>query len=68
MTGGAGIWHFRRLGDGGSNEAEGVGMDGDIGNSPLDFGHVATDALAAGGVGRMVRMLQNTCRPRAVGR
>ena len=56
MAARAGIGDFVFVGHRGSYEIESVGTHKRAGNGDFDFGHVAGDALAAGGAGFVMRV------------
>jgi hypothetical protein len=57
VAGIAGIGHLQTFGFERGDEFEGVAADVYVRNFRLDLGHVAVDALAAGGSGAMMRVL-----------
>lgn len=66
MAGGARIRNFIFVGHGGGDESKGVGADFNVCNSRLDFGHVAGDATASGGILLVVSMLFKSAGVRAI--
>ena len=68
MAGSTRIRHLHGLGCCGRNETEGVRVHLDVRNGGLDFRHVATDAFAARGAGRMMRVPRKIRAPWAIGR
>src|ERR1051326_8919352 len=68
MAGSTRIWHLCGLRCCGHNETESVRAHFDVRNGGLDFRHVATDAFAAWGAWRMMRVPGKIRAPRPVGR